>query len=261
MRLSLPEQVSIELPVASYGSRGLAYAIDFFIRWITVAAVVMVIAYLSIRYGLLEGYLDRVIQKFNLGSEESSLTIAISLALVFFFSVEWSYPLYFEVVKAGVTPGKRMLGLRVVDEQGLPPAFQAALIRTAFLIVDALPWPFGGVALISMSMSKNSQRLGDMVGGTLVIYDEQIKTTDLNSNRNIADVTLPFEHFSLLEQFITRRKWLDPSSRERIRQALSAELRSFLESNEQPLPDGSFTEETLEKLLQRAQPEKRTVLN
>lgn len=70
----------------------------------------------------------------------------------------------------GFTPGKALVGLRVVDKETFEKAgFGGHLIRWLLWVVDSAPWCFPLVALITGLSSNGHRRVGDMAGGTLVI--------------------------------------------------------------------------------------------
>ncbi len=93
----------------------------------------------------------------------------IGLYLIGLFALLWFYPVLFEVRAHGQTPGKRMLGLRVVQENGTPVGWSASVLRNFLLVADFLPL-FYLAGLVSMSVDSSFRRLGDLAAGTLVIY-------------------------------------------------------------------------------------------
>lgn len=68
----------------------------------------------------------------------------------------------------GQTLGKRILKIRVISLDGASPTFSQYLIRWMLRLVD-LYLLSGAIAIISIALSKNGQRLGDMAAGTTVI--------------------------------------------------------------------------------------------
>jgi hypothetical protein len=99
--------------------------------------------------------------------------------LVFVFVCEWLYPVIFEVYLGGATPGKRALGLHVLHEDGTPIGLQASLLRNLLIPIDLIP--FGAPGFFSALASRDFQRLGDRVAGTLVVYvDERAKPPALS---------------------------------------------------------------------------------
>jgi uncharacterized RDD family membrane protein YckC len=67
----------------------------------------------------------------------------------------------------GMTLGKRMVGIRVVGEDGQQLTFRAAVVRNLLRLVDALFFYLVG-ALFALTSSR-SQRLGDRAAHTLVV--------------------------------------------------------------------------------------------
>lgn len=85
------------------------------------------------------------------------------------FLIEWFYPVLFEVLRAGRTPGKAALGLRVVNANATPIGWNASLIRNLLRTVDFLPLLYLG-GLVSMLLTQRFQRLGDLAADTLVVH-------------------------------------------------------------------------------------------
>ncbi len=97
--------------------------------------------------------------------------VGLGLGLVLFFLAQWLYPVVFEAGRSGQTPGKRMVGLRVLMRDGRPVGWGPSLIRNLLRVVDALPGAYT-VGLVSVLLSPDFQRLGDLVAGTLVVHVE-----------------------------------------------------------------------------------------
>jgi uncharacterized RDD family membrane protein YckC len=68
---------------------------------------------------------------------------------------------------AGATLGKRMVGIRVVSEDGAHVSVRAAVVRNLLRIIDALF--FYLVAFVSALLSTRGQRLGDRAAHTVVV--------------------------------------------------------------------------------------------
>ena len=90
----------------------------------------------------------------------------MGVALVLF-----GYPVLCEAVLRGRSPGKMAFGLRVVTVEGAPEASRHAFIRSTVGIVDFLIPPGGMCAVVSSLLSPRSQRLGDLVAGTMVLRE------------------------------------------------------------------------------------------
>lgn len=92
-------------------------------------------------------------------------TFLLSLLCVIFIL------LYIAFEGGGGTPGKRILGMRIVDAGGNKPGFGKALVRNLLGIVDFLPFAYI-IGVIMVAASQTKQRLGDRVAGTYVIGRE-----------------------------------------------------------------------------------------
>lgn len=101
--------------------------------------------------------------------------LGIGLALILLFTIEWLYPVVFELSRWGATPGKRSLGLRVVMDNGLPVTPAASLTRNLLRAADLLPM-FYGFAVVSMLLRRDFKRLGDIAAATLVVYQPRPAT-------------------------------------------------------------------------------------
>ena len=146
VRLETPEGIDLELRPAGPVPRGLALAIDETIAQIGSSLVLIALAVLG--------------------------EAGFGLSLVVFFLVEWFYPVLFEVLRGGQTPGKRMMGLRVVNVDATPIEWNASLLRNVLRVADFLPG-FYLAGLCSICITGRFQRLGDLAAGTLVVHDEQ----------------------------------------------------------------------------------------
>ena len=91
------------------------------------------------------------------------------VALLTAFFVEWLLPAWFEAAWNGQTPGKRALGIAVLNDDGTPVRWPAALTRNLLRAADFLPL-FYGVGLIAMLINRDFKRLGDLAAGTVVVY-------------------------------------------------------------------------------------------
>ena len=141
--IETPEGVRLPISIASICPRAYAYGIDLFIRMLVLASISSVLSALG-----------------KLGS---------GLMLLIAFGLEWFYPVVFDVLNQGATPGKTVMGLQVVHDDGSPVSFSSSLLRNLLMIVDFLPVFYCLGALVSLC-HPSSKRLGDLAAGTLVIY-------------------------------------------------------------------------------------------
>ena len=93
----------------------------------------------------------------------------MGLGTILLFLVTWWYMVLFEVFNQGRSPGKQMLGLRVVHDDGTPIGWAASLTRNLLRFVDILPFGYT-LGIISCLNHPAFKRLGDIAVGTLVVY-------------------------------------------------------------------------------------------
>ena len=148
-----PEAVLLEFAVAGLGSRSLAFLIDLGIR-----AALLWVVFLGTAAG-------------GVALDETVLVVA-SIAAA--FAALLVYPALTETVWNGRTPGKMAMGLRVVTVEGAPVRFRHAAIRSALGLVDFLLGA-GTLAILSTLATRQSQRLGDLAAGTIVIRERQVR--------------------------------------------------------------------------------------
>ena len=103
---------------------------------------------------------------------------AIGPTLLVVFATEWFYPVAFEVLWRGQTPGKAGLGLRVVHRDGTPIRWPASLLRNLLLAADFLPLSYG-FGILCVLCDRHFRRLGDLAAGTLVIHGHQERLPEL----------------------------------------------------------------------------------
>lgn len=141
--VATPEGVDLSLVPAGAVPRATAFVIDLLLRGVLLGAIAIVLGMLG-RFGS-------------------------GLALLVAFLLEWFYPVAFEVLGQGATPGKRSVGLRVVEADGRPVGFAGSVIRNLLRTADFLPFLFG-FGLLFMLFHPRFQRLGDLAAGTLVVW-------------------------------------------------------------------------------------------
>jgi hypothetical protein len=105
-------------------------------------------------------------------SEMPKWTIAIMILILFL--VFSGYFILFEWLWEGQTPGKRLMKLRVIREDGRPITLWEAIARNLLRVFDAAPGfflPVYSIGLIVIFMSHRDQRVGDLFSGTVVIRE------------------------------------------------------------------------------------------
>jgi len=142
-RVATPEGIELTLRLAGPVPRALAWGIDFLLR----AALVLVVAMLAAYFG----------------------RAGTGVVLITAFFVEWLLPAWFEARWGGQTPGKRLLGIAVLNDDGTPLRWPGAMTRNLLRAADFLPF-FYGVGLITILANRDFKRLGDLAAGTVVVY-------------------------------------------------------------------------------------------
>ena len=90
--------------------------------------------------------------------------------LVVLFALEWGYYVFFETLMRGQSPGKRILRLRVVNEQGHAINFGDSVMRNLLRAVDFLPTMYA-LGTVVCALDPRFRRLGDIASGTLVVVE------------------------------------------------------------------------------------------
>jgi uncharacterized RDD family membrane protein YckC len=98
--------------------------------------------------------------------------VGIGIWVILLFFAQWLYPVFFEVLGSGRTLGKRLLKLRVLRSDGVPVDWGTSLLRNLLRFLDGLPFGYT-VGLVSVLLTRNFQRVGDLVAGTLVVHDPE----------------------------------------------------------------------------------------
>lgn len=223
--IETPERVPLHFALASIGNRFLAVAIDHFIQYLAIVLISLaVLSFAGMTSNLFDGEFLQEMPKW---------TIAILIIVI--FALFAGYFVFFEWLWNGQTPGKRLMKLRVIREDGRPITLWEALARNLLRIFDAVPGfvlPIYSIGLITIFMSNCDQRIGDMFAGTVVVRertDEAPTFAETFSNR-ISDVafhrvqkrtdfkanlaTLTESEIEVVESFL-RRRW-DLTDRQRL---------------------------------------------
>jgi uncharacterized RDD family membrane protein YckC len=149
-RVEVPEGIEIRLPLAGPVVRSVAFIIDFLIR-----VGIYVIAAIGFLF----------MGKLGLG-----------IFFILVFLLEWFYPVVFEVLNHGATPGKKMMGIAVVNDDGTPVDWTSSIVRNLLRSADMLPLLYLA-GLVSMFVHREFKRLGDLAAGTLVVHKKAFTQT------------------------------------------------------------------------------------
>ncbi|MEP6674502.1 MAG: RDD family protein [Ferruginibacter sp.] len=165
IQIATPFNIDLEFEIAEFHKRLFAYAIDF---------TILIIYAVILKYFLFENVSDL---EDNMGL--AMLVISLPTLL---------YPLIVEILMKGQSIGKKILGIRIISLTGGEPELGQYLMRW---VTRFWEWPFlfgyivyhfvplltfifvtgifGVSVVIIIAVSKNSQRLGDMGAGTVVV--------------------------------------------------------------------------------------------
>jgi uncharacterized RDD family membrane protein YckC len=218
-RVRTPEGVVFSFLLATPVTRLLAYAIDL-------ACIAAIFA--TARIGI--GAIALV-----------SIDVAQAVMIVSYFVISIGYGMATEWFWRGQTLGKRLLRLRVIDEQGLRLEFTQIAIRNLLRCIDMLPlfYLVGGVAC---ALTRNAQRLGDIAANTIVIRHpiveepdlDQLATDKWNSLRDYPHLSARLRHHvtpeaaAVIVDAIMRRAELDPAERVRLFRDLASHFKSIV---------------------------------
>ncbi|WP_066254873.1 RDD family protein [Neobacillus drentensis] len=159
--IKTPEFVSIQFQIAGLGSRSAAFIID--------QLLLMVINVLSliVLFFVLDGMSE--LEFILVGN---SLPIAITIIALFI--VNWGYFFVFEFFSGGRTVGKKLMGIRVIQENGHSITLLSSFIRNLIRIIDSLPTAYF-LGIIMIFFHSKHKRLGDIVAGTIVVHERKAK--------------------------------------------------------------------------------------
>jgi uncharacterized RDD family membrane protein YckC len=212
VRIVTPERIVFEYPLAGPFHRLLAYLVD---RVVTVS-----LTFAMLLLALLV----------TLGSPSG-----IGVFLVGYFALDWGYTTSCEAFFNGRTLGKRVVGVRVVTDQGVPITGAQAVVRNVVGAADGL-LPFGYMlGLTSMMLTSKFQRLGDLAAGTMVVVENRVRRSGVVRLREPAvESVLPWlplriaagsELSRALSDYVRRRDRFTLAHRESIAEPLARPLR------------------------------------
>ncbi len=237
LKIDTPENVAFDYDVAGIGSRFLAALMDtsliVILQGVVFGSLILLAALLSdvdLSYSILPAWVFAI------------------LGLISFIFL-WGYYIFFEILWNGQSPGKRLVGLRVIRVDGTPITASEAIIRNLVRIIDFLPTAYG-VGVVTMFINENSRRVGDLAAGTIVVHDRETKGLGelspvrpgmLNTWVSQSDVPdgFPVERLSqhelqIIEEFLVRRKGL--SNRLVLAQHILTSIVTRLELSPEAIP-------------------------
>ncbi|HEY0153403.1 MAG TPA: stage II sporulation protein M [Longimicrobium sp.] len=213
-----PEHVAIGYQLADLGSRFTALLIDRLILLLAQAGV------------FLAAYL---VWRSSGGSGSLFSGVGLAIAIAAYFVLQWGYFILYEGLRDGQTPGKRWMGLRVVQDGGYPVTLEGAAVRNLMRLIDVQPIPSCIVGGLAMTLHPQTKRLGDMAAGTVVVRDrgQRIPEEAAPAAAVHGPPRLSDKEFAALSMFVERRRDLDPAVRGQLARTLVARLARSLEED------------------------------
>ncbi len=245
LTIRTPEGIAFPLRLAGPAARFLAWGIDVGVTIVAFMIVAIILTPLQI----------------------ISQDFAGALSMLAVFVINLGYGILLEWFWRGQTLGKFVLGIRVMDVQGLNLQFSQIVVRNLLRTVDAMPVLYltGGIAMI---LSRRSQRLGDLAANTVVVRSRQAPQPDFtqllpgkyNSFRSYPHLEARLrqrvtpEEADLLIHALLRREDLDPPARVALYTEIATHFQAqvpFPESATLGLSDEQYLRNLLESLFRR----------
>src|SRR5262245_19441982 len=221
-RVVTPENIAFEYRLAGPFRRLPAFILDACIQ---IAVLVVMAILLSLTIGW------------------ASFGLAMFILFLLYFVIGWFYGVLFETFMNGQTPGKYVLGLRVLTDNGRPIDGMEATLRNLLRTADLVIWLVG---ILVSTLNNKYQRLGDLVAGTIVVVEERQWLTGvakLEDPRAIQLAAYLPPNFivsrslaKVLATYVERRRFFTPPRRREVARHLAIPL---LERFSRP-PDTSY---------------------
>ena len=169
IKINTAQNVDIEYEIAGLGERIAARLID--LAGFTLLYILMIVL----------GMVSTINR-----SQMGFYSVIVVFLVIFVF-----YDLVCELMMNGQTFGKKLMKIKVISLDGSQPTLGQYIFRWIFRLIDfGLPFGWGAVALVAVAVTKNHQRLGDLLAKTTLI-----KTTPRTPYSNVSfNVTLPEDY-------------------------------------------------------------------
>jgi uncharacterized RDD family membrane protein YckC len=231
--ISTPEGIELALTLAGLGSRFIAGAADLIIQVVLIGILLLVAG--------------------------ATAGVASAVRIVLVFAIWFLYPILFEVLGAGRTPGKRWNHLRVIRDSGAPVDLRASAVRNLLRLLDG-PLLAYLPSMVSIAVTARNQRPGDLAAGTIVIRESLVRAAAKGAPATSVLPPAPVEagagwdasavtaqEIAAARRFLERRESLDLAAR----RTLARRLASGLAARVSGAPPGLEDEQFLEELTRR----------
>lgn len=216
--MTTPENIAISYELAGLGSRFLAAMLDGLVILVIQLGLIFLAMIASMAGATLAtlGFWDRFSSVFTAS--------VVALVILLAFASLLGYPLLFEIIWNGQTPGKRMTGIRVVRDDGSPVTPLATVIRNVVRLADFLP-AYYVIGVVVMLVDRKARRLGDMAAGTICVKERPDMipddlTADLLEGEEdepapeggLSDLSrLSYDDYHLVKEYLLRSNGLAPA--------------------------------------------------
>ncbi|WP_373894400.1 RDD family protein [Virgibacillus natechei] len=154
--IKTPEYVSLQFKLAGLGSRAGAMIIDQILLTVFNILVILFLVF-----------------AINADMAMFVTDSAVAIVIILMFVAYWGYFFICEYFFGGKTLGKRLMGLRVIQDNGHSITLLSSFIRNLLRIIDMIPMYLTGMIMIFFH-SKH-KRLGDLVAGTIVVHERKAR--------------------------------------------------------------------------------------
>jgi uncharacterized RDD family membrane protein YckC len=216
-----PEAIAFHYELAGLGSRFLAVFVDSIVQVILVFGVLLTVGTAASRMPSL-----------HLGEKNFASFVLAGIILAVFF-VYYGYFVLFERYWNGQTPGKRLLGIRVVRDGGYPVELMDSVIRNLIRVLEFV-LGFYFLSAISMLLSSENKRLGDYVAGTIVVRDKTMEVNDPKAWLKPESARAPSDSIAgkldsrvlaVVDQYVARKTSLAPQAARQTAAKIAAMIR------------------------------------
>lgn len=184
-----------------------------------------------------------------------SIELTETFALLVVIPVLGLYHLLLENVMRGQTPGKKIMGIKVIKLNGDVPGFIDYFIRWLFQWIEIYSCT-GSIAALMISATQNAQRLGDILANTAVIKTKGFRNIGLNELLNLPsreNYTVKYpgvtrysdEDMLLLKQLMERNKLYPNDTNAQLLEDTVDKMTEQLQLDKRPYDNFRFLQEVI----------------
>jgi uncharacterized RDD family membrane protein YckC len=235
-----PESIAFSYELAGLGSRFLALAVDMALQVLILVAILW-------GFALIGSQASKPAMKTSIPVATAE-SFAVAVIVTILFLVFFGYFIAFEAFWNGQTPGKKLLGIRVVRDGGYPLDLAGSFIRNLVRVGEFVLGLYAMSAVATLLSSEN-KRLGDMAAGTIVVRDARAHSLAAireraNLEQQPRSAMLSDEEHALIARFVARRDGMAAEHRRALAAQIADRVRTRVSRDLQHLGD----EELIERL-------------